>query len=212
MTTGGSLGGLWSQAGAKPELFLRDQAMVAMVDGAGPPKLVTTPTTPRSGPHPQALRWQAEPKEQAHAVIATPRVAAVAGRIGGRTVTAGPLSVTLQPTPRNFASVALAALDQQPIEQSRKLLLVICGAVGNTGMKWNDTFTSVGRNWGSGPTVVEPLTADIGVNTRVAGLSVSALDPTGTPQAKLAAIQQGGAVRFRVEPGQKTIWYAIHTP
>ncbi len=121
----------------------------------------------------------------------------------------GPLSVSLQPTERNFATVALVALDGQPLEQSSKLLLVIAGAVVNQGMNWNDDFTTVGNKWGTGPTLAEALTAQIGVASKVSGLRVQRLNGLGQPDGQVASGVADGALTFTVEPGQKTLWYAI---
>ena len=50
-------------------------------------------------------------------------------------------------------------MDGQPINQSRSLLLTAVGKVENKGMQWNAERTSVGRDWGTGPTRAEGIPA-----------------------------------------------------
>lgn len=209
----GRLAVLWAAAGGEAGLFLQRRLAVRLVDGDGEPRLIGSAGEPPrdgwlAGPE-GPFAWRPAPAEEAVARIVGHSAAAVVGRIGGRTVTAGPLSVTLEPTERNFAAVGLAALDTQPLNASRKLLLVIAGAVANRNLGWNADFTSIGRNWGEGPTELEPLTATVRVASDVAGLVVAPLDEHGNPREPLPATFADGAVSFRVEPTQQTIWYAI---
>jgi len=198
----GRMDRLFTDAGAAPDLFANSRLAVKIVDGGGEPTL--------AGPkQATAKQFDWRPDGQDQATILGPGAAAVAGRIGGKTVKVGPLTVNLQPTERNFASVGLVALDGQPLEQSSKLLLVIAGAVVNQDMNWNDDFTTVGNKWGTGPTVAEALTAQIGVASKVAGLQVQRLNELGQPAGKVASSLANGALTFTVEPSQKTLWYAI---
>ncbi|MBI5833345.1 MAG: carbohydrate binding domain-containing protein [Armatimonadetes bacterium] len=205
LARGGSMGSLWQAAGLAAGAMVADgRAEVALVDGDAAPKLSTG-----AGQGSTSLVWQSAPAEQAHYRVDTPQVAAVVGRIGGRKVTAGPLTVALHPTERNFATVALAALDGQALAESAKLLLVVVGAVGNTGMGWNDTLTSVGRAWGTGPTVCEPLTADLDLALGTARRRVRVLDGAGQPGAVVPSRPSAGGLGVTVSPDQQTIWYAI---
>ena len=198
----GRMDSLFADAGAAPDLFTNSRLAVRVVDGDGAPKL--------EGPkQASASQFTWRPDGRDEATILGPGAAAVAGRIGGRTVQVGPLSIALQPTERNFATVGLVALDGQPLEQSSKLLLVISGAVVNQEMGWNDDFTTVGNKWGHGPTIAEALTAKIGITSKVNGLQVQRLNELGQPDGKVASSVDGGALTFTVDPSQKTLWYAI---
>lgn len=198
----GRMDRLFTDAGAAPGLFANSRLAVKIVDGGGAPTL--------AGPkEADASQFNWRPGGRDEATILGPGAAAVAGRIGGQTVQVGPLRVNLKPTERNFASVALVALDGRPLATSSKLLLVIAGAVVNQDMNWNDDFTTVGNKWGTGPTVAEALTAQIGITSSVAGLQVQRLNELGQPAGKVASSTANGALTFTVEPSQKTLWYAI---
>ncbi len=205
----GDLAALWRVAGAPPGLFAQSRLAVRLVPGSGAPRLIDPPAADSP---PSAVRWHAQPKEQSHVLVVAPQVVAAVGKIAGRAVSAGPLTIDLAATARRFASTALVSLDGRAIEQSRKLLLVVCGAVLNQDMGWNDTFTTVGRNWGKGPTVAEALAGAVRLQTGVAGLKVAALDGTGAPGATVASALTNGELAFRVEPSQRTMWYAISAP
>jgi hypothetical protein len=86
---------------------------------------------------------------------------------------------------------------------------VIAGAVVNQDMNWNDELNTVGNKWGTGPSLAEALTAQIGIATKVGGLMVQRLNGLGQPDGKVASSVQNGALSFKVEPSQQTLWYAI---
>ncbi len=203
---GGSVHNHWRSLGLTPfDVVLRARSEVQLTDG-GELGLVEQDIAPST-----ALVWEPAPAEQAHALIDTPQAAAVLGMIQGRTLSAGPLAVTLRESVHGFATVAVNALDGRPLDQSERLLLAVVGAVANTGMEWNDTSTSVGNRWGSGPTRIEPLTADLSLSLGD-GWRMRALDGHGVPGAEVPLTATADGFRVTVDPGQGTLWYALDKP
>jgi hypothetical protein len=70
----------------------------------------------------------------------------------------------LKPEVKNdFCAITLSSLTSEPIWKSSKLLLTACSRWQNTGSKWNERRTMWGegprsKGWGSGPTLIEPVT------------------------------------------------------
>ncbi len=205
---------VWDLAGARLELFAQRRVAVRPVTGGGQPRLDGAPgEAARDGwltADGAPFQWRPTPAETAELKVVAEQAVAIIGRIGGRTVSAGPLSIALEPTGRNFASVLLVSLDDQPIGRSRRLALAVAGAVVNPNMGWNETFTSVGNQWGDGPTRAEALRATVRLTTSVP-LTVQALDGAGAPGAKVPASAAGG-LTFKIDPAQATLWYGLTAP
>ncbi|MCC7490829.1 MAG: hypothetical protein IT204_00700 [Fimbriimonadaceae bacterium] len=204
---------LWSLAGAEPRLAGEARLGLRLVAGDRAPRLVgeATPAPGPAGwltPPEAAFRWFAG--TPASAQVETPQLLAVVGRIGGRAVTVGPLTVELAAGGRNFATLLLASRDGQPVAQSKQLLLVLLGAVVNQGMEWNETFTSVSNKWGSGPTLAEPLRATITLRTQQA-LRAQALDGSGAPRGDVP-LTRGEALTLRIDPAQQAAIYSLTAP
>ena len=132
----------------------------------------------------------------------------VVGYVGGQAVTLGANTLTFPAFGNNFASVTLTAMDQKPLAQSQKLLLTLTGKVENQGMVWNADRTSVGDQWGQGPTVAEGIPATVILKTD-GPRTVWALDGTGKRVQKVPALYAFGAMKFNVGPEFSTLWYAV---
>lgn len=55
-----------------------------------------------------------------------------------------------------FCAIVLTSLEDKPISQANRLLLVTTARSANTGMTWNDKRTTL-TDWGTGPSVIEPV-------------------------------------------------------
>ena len=76
-------------------------------------------------------------------------------------------------------------------------------------MVWNDTRTSVGNKWGSGPTLVNGIPAEVTLPFRVK--SVHALDGRGQPQGAVPIRVEGDTSHFTIGPEHRTLWYEIES-
>ena len=137
-----------------------------------------------------------------------PAAQAVAGFVGGQTVTLGQNTLTFPAFGNNFAAMTLTAMDQKPLAQSRRMLLTLVGKVENQGMGWNADRTSVGDQWGHGPTVAEGIPATVTLKTDAAR-HVWALDGTGKRVGDVPATFANGTLTFTVGPQFKTLWYEV---
>jgi len=102
-----------------------------------------------------------------------------------------------------FAAVTVTPLDGLQIGASRKLLVTACGRCENVGMGFNADRTSVGGNWGTGPTHIEAVTATIvlpGV-----GWTCHALRSDGSVGEEVPVSKN----RLEISPQYKTMWYVL---
>ena len=104
----------------------------------------------------------------------------------------------------------LSSLDNRPIRRAGQLLLVTTARSGNSGMAWKDDGKTLDK-WGSGPTVIEPVTGAIVLQNLkdVRDLHVVALSPTGRRLEKSVTVLHDD-VTWRIELGTPAAtWYLI---
>ena len=103
----------------------------------------------------------------------------------------------------DFAAITLSSLDGKPLNLSNLMLLTTTGKVENTGQSWNARHAML-SNWGSAPTLIEPITGWIQLKDLegAIGVSAQALDGSAGPI--------GPAIRGKmIEPGWEI---AVGTP
>jgi hypothetical protein len=108
-----------------------------------------------------------------------------------------------------FCTIILTSLDGAPLSRAKRMLLTTGSRAGNTGMKWNEKRTSL-TDWGTAPTVIEPVTGTITLRSleRAVSLEAAALDGAGHPigKVKTAKTKAGWDVAVG-DPA--TPWYVI---
>jgi hypothetical protein len=90
-----------------------------------------------------------------------------------------------------------------------RILITALGREENTNQQWTDaTRTSVGRNWGEAPVLVEGLGARITLPVPAARVTAYALDALGNRAEPLPV---SGCTRATIEIGEKyrTLWYEV---
>jgi len=151
--------------------------------------------------------WDASDRARAHVVINTPNSRAVWGLVAGQKFNLGGVQLALGAIQRNYAALVFTSLGGKPLETASRILLTAVGSAENEGMVWNDTRTSVGNKWGSGPTLVNGIAAEVTLPFRVK--KVQALDSRGQPQAAVPVHVEGNTSRFTIGPEHHTLWYEI---
>lgn len=199
---------VWAEAGVARLGAVRHRLALEFVPGDGDIRASAFVGTP--GPQVASdtgeIAWDATDPAAALFTVNAPASKAVVGFLGGRAVTLGPVTIRMEPTGRNWAALTLTAMDGKPVEESERLLLVAVGKVENTDMGWNEEHTSVGRNWGTGPTRCEGIPAQITLRTKV-DLEVYALDGRGFRTQALRGERTDDALTFTIGPQWQTIWY-----
>jgi hypothetical protein len=77
-------------------------------------------------------------------------------------------------------------------------------------MQWNDDRTSVGANWGEGPTTVNGVAVRITISAGQKAKKVFALDARGNRMREVhGKITEDGSVSLSLGPEFKTLWYEI---
>ena len=139
----------------------------------------------------------------------TPRSKVAVGFLGARFTQLGEWQIVMPQTQSNWASLSLTSLDGRDIVASKSLLLTAIGKAENIGMVWNADRSSVGNQWGTGPTRIEGILAFVRLATDLKQARVWALDATGARQFGVPSRVRNGVLSFAISSAWKTAWYQV---
>jgi hypothetical protein len=106
----------------------------------------------------------------------------------------------------DFVAVTVTALDNEPLDQSEKILITACGRCENTGMKFSEDRRTVGRNWGGPPVRIEPVEGTLVLN----GIwTCQALGPDGLPKRRVGVLSEEMQSHITLSPQYETMWYLL---
>jgi len=79
-------------------------------------------------------------------------------------------------------------------------------------MPWNEERTSVGNDWGKGPTIVNGIPATLKF-PHSSKLALQPLTGTGSPQGEAVPVKtEDGSASFAIGPEYRTLWYELSVP
>jgi hypothetical protein len=109
---------------------------------------------------------------------------------------------------KGFAAITETALDGLPFEDSRSVLITVCGRCENTGMQFSADRRTVGRNWGKSPVCIEPVEWPYAFTNDK--WKCVALGPDGTPRAEVPlGRNEAGLTVLKLSAEYKTMWYLL---
>ena len=141
-------------------------------------------------------------------LVEAPAAATIVGYLGGTEQALSQLGIRCEPFGLNFASLTAVALDSRPLAESKRLLVTLVARAGNQGARWNPERSSLGENWGHGPTIAEPVPALIRVR-RTAASNVYPLSPDGSRLPALPSRLVDGQLSFSTKDGPRTLHYEV---
>ena len=158
----------------------------------------------------KSLSWDAGNPAQGHLKIDTAQTQGVWGLVANQGFELADFEVTVGAVARNYATVIATSLDEKSLKESGSILLLTASGSENTDMKWNADRTSVSDQWGTGPTLVNRVSANVKLRSNLAAsLKVYELDGTGKRTKEVPTTISGGRLEFEIGEGQKTIWFEI---
>jgi len=152
--------------------------------------------------------WDASDSPRAHLRVDTPNMSAVWGRIGGAEHSLGDWLIRVGEVPENYAVVAVASRDGRAVDTSESMLLVAVNHAENEAMGWNGAKTTVGTQWGHGPTKTWGVPIEIVFPAGTKVLQIHALDGAGRQMEPIVSEQRadGSSVARLVAD---TLWYEL---
>ena len=207
-----TLSEVWASAGAPEGLPTTRRVAVRM--GSGTSAVVPESIAALDGERVSStgqITWR-PPRDgdpNSRFLIDAPAVRCAIGFLQNETIGLQDVSFQLDRASGGWAALGLAALDDQPISRSQRMLLVAVGQVANTGMRWNEQRTSVSDQWGREPTIAE----GIGATIRMPGtVNVRALNSRGEAAQKVSVETGQDGSRFDISSRYETLWYLVTRP
>ena len=158
------------------------------------------PAGPRFASDTGELTWDTQ---QRSVLVDSKRSKAFVGDGKGRTVKfGGGLEVTID---SHWACLQVTVIEGDEFANARRLLITATASTENTGMMWKDAEkTSVGKDWGKAPSLVEGVQATIRLPGRRAWKAWS-LDERGARRDSVPVEQN----TIRLGPEHRTLWYEV---
>jgi hypothetical protein len=117
------------------------------------------------------LRWRHADRQRGVIAVITPRSESLIGFVRGSGESTPHLSADLT---NEFSVLTLTALDDLPVAESKRLLLVATtGTAVNTGQRFAEDGKTLAE-WGAGPVLIEPVTGTVTLRGLANAKSVSA--------------------------------------
>ena len=211
LLAGGRAGveGLWEAAGVPGgAVSVRRTAIRIAADGAPVRASATVPLDAVRTSDTGELEWVPGEKTCAFRVNA-PAFRMAAGTLGGTHLRLGEIGLEFGPPAAGYACVSIAALDGRPVSGSERLLVSVAGRVENQGMGWNADRTTVGRDWGRGPTIAERVPVLVILPGR--GWTAKPLGGNGLPAGGLKVQDDGRSSRVRLNAAgtAPSLWFLL---
>jgi hypothetical protein len=205
----GDVRGIWQAAGVGPLAPMQHRVELELSQGdkitaTQPVQIAESNVTSDTG----EITWDARDKQRALFAVDTPKTKLIIGFVGDRKVELKGFSLALAPGAPAWIAAAVTAMDDRPLSESQRVLLVLLGRVENQDMGWNADRTTVSRAWGKGPGIAQGVRAQIELATKQKPIA-KALDGAGAPKAEVPAQAQAGRLSLTTGPEQQTLWYGL---
>ena len=157
----------------------------------------------------RSVIWDAKDSTKAKLVLYTPKSIGVWGLVANQSFDIGSARFEIGKVERNYATVLLTSIDNQPIAKSNHMLLLASSGAENTDMQWNSERTSVSDNWGSGPTTINTVSAKLTLPLKQSPTAVYALDGCGKRMQNVDFTLDDGCAVIEIGNQYSTLWYEI---
>lgn len=142
-------------------------------------------------------------------IVDTPKTQSVSGQLSKLKKIKDKLSSVNIKSSMKQGSLCLVSIDGQPIDKSKRMLLIAVANAANKTIKYAPADGLL-YNYGNSPVLAEPFTATVEIKTSIPNQKVFALDTlTGIRKKELKASRSADKFSFNILPNDKTIYYEI---
>lgn len=142
--------------------------------------------------------------------LVSPRSRTFVGKLPGGSINLGDVKVEFDRNRQDWATLSLTAIDGADLKSAGRVLVTATGYAENTDMGWkNDQKTTVGRDWGKTPSLVEGIGASLHFSVANDGLKAWALDERGQRREPVEVKSDTTGTAINIGSQYKTIWYEI---
>jgi len=187
---------------------LQRSSSVVLDRNASPAEVTAPPAPTRIVSETGELVWDAG-QGQGVVTVDAPLSKAVVGFLKGG-YTLGDLEITPGTMLQDWAAITATVLEGQSLKEPARVVITATGYAQNTNMRWKDPQkTSVGRDWGEAPSVVEGISATLTFAVPPRRLAAWALDERGERKLPLVVVGEERAA-VMLGPQYKTLWYEVN--
>ena len=159
---------------------------------------------------PPSFSWRNEAPGRGVAVVDSPKSKAFVGTTSLGPFSSDGLTVAPGPNRQDWAAFTLTAIDGPDLHSPGRILVTATGYVQNTAMGWKDAERStVGRDWGTGPALVEGIPATITLPVSASKVTAWPLDEQGRRRDAMPVGKDGDKASLAIGPEYRTLWYEI---
>ncbi|MEB3323431.1 MAG: carbohydrate binding domain-containing protein, partial [Synechococcaceae cyanobacterium] len=158
------------------------------------------------------LVWDQSNPATSFVQINTSKTKALVGFINGRSFDFGGIQISPKANRQDWLTLGLIAMNSESIlsDTGSNCLLIATGECSNTGMQWNAESNSlINNNWGSTPSLIEVVPADIALPVQPWRVRVWALDATGARSSELTVTNSNNLAKFSIGSPYQTLWYEV---
>jgi hypothetical protein len=189
------------------DLPLEHEVRISSLDGPPTQSFSEQPLANPMVSDTHQLAWYTSPQNTGLVTVDAPRTQALVGFVRANNKSDSNLAAQVENT---FCSILLSSLDDKPIADASKMLLIAGGRVENTGQQWNVVGTAV-TNWGTTPTLIDQVRGTLTLRNLKGARAVllQPIDGAGQPEgAALPATRKGE--HWVLQLGEPvTTWYEI---
>lgn len=132
------------------------------------------------------------------------------GRTTGGAVSLDGVRIAPERNRQDWAAITMTAMDGPDFKSPGRILITASGYAENTGTQWKDAAkSSVGRNWGKAPSVVEGISAVITLPVSASQVQAWALDERGQRGGEIKIEPSAEGALLKLGPEHKTLWYEL---
>ncbi len=116
---------------------------------------------------------------------------------------------------KEFGALTWLSTSNKALIDADTTFLTLSTQMRNSNMIWNVANTSLGKNWGAEPTVMQPIDLKMNLNSKAEYLKLHVLSPTGASLSSkyFKPISKSGDLNtFEItltQTADKTLWYAL---
>jgi carbohydrate binding protein with CBM4/9 domain len=190
--------------GAKASDALTQAVAVALRNGEAPS------SASASASQPSQFHWNAAQGKK-YVTVDAPRSKAAIGFVcPGKVDLGGGVRVEFGKSRQDWAALAITALDGPNCSSPGRILIVAVGDCENTAMSWkDDKHTSVARDWGRAPSLVEGIAAKVALPVAASRVRAWPLDDRGQRKAVMKPSGSATQAEVTLAPGHQTLWYEV---
>jgi hypothetical protein len=181
-------------------------------EAEGEPEIPVSPQEPALRSDTGELVWDNTAPAKGVVTVNTPRTKAVVGFLDKRSFDLGGVEFLPGNTRQDWATFGITLMEGESFDGpgGKRAVIVTTGEHANTGMIWkSEAKTSVGRNWGGAPSLIEAVPATVKLPVAPGRVRAWILDGRGERVEQILVEESNGKAALALGSQAATLWYEV---